>query len=72
MNQADTITGKIIEVRDYGTLVVVDADGRLMPVPFEHRAFQWLLEGEGCSAGDLAGRAVSYDGDTLGFVEDRP
>ena len=71
MRDSNTITGTVIGVRDYGSLVVVylGDDSRIVPVPFEHRAFQWLLDGEQCSMTDLAGRHVSYDGDRLRFLD---
>jgi hypothetical protein len=67
-----TITGTIADLRDYGSLVLVflDAeDGRVIPVTMEHRAFQHLLEGEGCSAAELVGRSVAYDGDLVVFLD---
>ena len=69
--ECDTITGQIIGVRDCGSLVVVylEDDSRVVPVPFAHRAFQWLLDGEQCSMTDLAGRRVSYDGEHLRFLD---
>jgi hypothetical protein len=72
MTSSDTIAGEIIGLRDYGSIVLVfvdKGDGNLCPVPFDHRAFQWLLEGEGCSPTDLAGRRVIYNGDNLRFIE---
>jgi hypothetical protein len=53
-----TITGTIAGLRDYGSLVLVflDADdGRVIPVPMDHRAFQHLLEGEACGPDKLIG-----------------
>ena len=67
----DTITGTIAGLRDYGTLVLVvlDAeDGRVIPVPMDHRAFQHLLEGRACGPDDLIGRSVSFNGD-LTFLD---
>ena len=52
--------GTIADLRDYGSIVLVflDAeDGRVIPMPMDHRAFQHLLEGEGCRPDELVGRA---------------
>jgi hypothetical protein len=67
-----TITGTIADLRDYGSIVLLflDAeDGRVVPVTMEHRAFKHLLEGEGCSAAELVGRSVAYDGDLVTFLD---
>ena len=47
MRDSNTITGTVIGVCNCGTLVVVylEDDGRVVPIPVEHRAFQWLLDG---------------------------
>jgi hypothetical protein len=68
----ETITGTIAGLRDYGSLVLVflDAeDGRVIPVPMDHRAFQHLLEGEGCGPAELLGRSISFDGDLVVFLD---
>jgi hypothetical protein len=67
----DTITGKVIGIQDCGTLAILFLDaekGRTVPIPMDHRAFQHLLEGEGCNSEELVGRRVSYDGDFLVFL----
>jgi hypothetical protein len=72
MNETGKITGTILRVRDYGSLVVLDlgaGDGWVLPVPLEHRPFQWLLEGEGCTAGELVGRSVCCEGDSILFLD---
>jgi hypothetical protein len=54
--------GKVIGVRDCGTLVILflDAgDGRVLPVPIDNKTFRRLLEGEGCSSVELVGRGLS-------------
>ena len=66
----ETITGTILNVTDCGTIVIVylgTDEGRVVPVMFDHRPFKWLLDGEGCSAGELVGRSAVYDGDSLFF-----
>ena len=66
--ESGTITGTISAVRNYGTLILVfldGEDGRIFPIPFDHRPFQRLLEEEGCSLSDLLGRRLSYDGDAV-------
>jgi hypothetical protein len=63
--------GSIISVRDCGTLVLVileTDDERTIPVPMEHRAFGWLLEGEDCRPNELVGRRISYDGNQILFL----
>jgi hypothetical protein len=65
-------TGTIAGLRDCGTLVLVflDAeDGRVIPVPMDHRAFQHLLDGEVCEPDALIGRTVSFDGDVVAFLD---
>ena len=65
-------TATIAGLRDCGMLVLVflDAeDGRVIPVPMDQRAFQHLLEGEGCSSTELVGRCVSYDGNLVSFLD---
>jgi hypothetical protein len=72
MIEGNTITGEVIEIRSYGSIVLVfldEGDGNLSPIPFDHRAFQCVLDGEVCSVNDLVGRRVSYDGDRLQIVE---
>ena len=67
----ETITGTIAGLRNYGSLVLLflDADdGRVVPVPMDHRAFQRLLEGEACGPDELIGRSVSFNGD-LTFLD---
>ena len=68
----ETITGTVAGLREYGTLVLVflDAeDGRIIPMPMCHRAFQHLLEGEACGTDELIGRSVSFDGDLVTFLD---
>ena len=68
----DTINGTVIEVGDYGTVVIIlleAGDGRTVPIPMDHRAFQHLLEGEACNSAELVGRSVAYDGDIVAFIE---
>jgi hypothetical protein len=72
MTESDNVRGTVSAVQTYGTLVLVfldGEDGRILSIPFDHRPFQQLLESEGCSAGDLVGRQVSYDGETVRFIE---
>lgn len=68
----DTITGTVAAVRDCGSLVIVFLDaneGRVIPVPLDHRVFRHLLESEGCSSTELLGRCVSYGGELLAFLD---
>jgi hypothetical protein len=68
----DTINGTIAGLRDCGSLVIVfiDAeDGRVIPVPMDHRAFQHLLEGEACGPDELIGRSVAFDGELVVFLD---
>ncbi len=69
-----TTTGEIFDVQDHGSIVLVlllaDDDQRVILVPFDHRCFSWLAEGEGCEASDLIGRRVEYNGDTITFLNE--
>jgi hypothetical protein len=61
----ETITGTIACLRDYRSLVLVfldTYDGRVIPVPMDHRAFQHLLKAEGRGPDELIGRSVSFNG----------
>jgi len=72
MTGNETITGKVIGIRDCGTLVLVfldTEDGRTVPIPIDHHAFQHLLAGEGCDSIDLIGRRVAYNGDLVSFIK---
>jgi hypothetical protein len=67
-----TRTGTITDLQDYGSVVLLFLDGeegQVISVPMDHRAFQHLLEGEGCGPGELIGRSVSYDGDLVNFLD---
>jgi hypothetical protein len=67
-----TATGTIAGLRDYGSLVLVfldTGDGRVIPVPIDHRAFRHLLEGEACEPDELVGRSVSFGGDLMTFLD---
>jgi hypothetical protein len=64
-----SINGTIV---GYGSLVLVflDAeDGRVIPVPMDHRAFQHLLEGEAWGPEELIGRSVAFDGNLMTFLD---
>ena len=67
-------TGRIFDVQDHGSIVLVfllaDDDQRVILIPFDHRPFCWLLEGEGCTASELVGRCGSYDGETISFQKE--
>lgn len=69
-----TTTGEIYDVQDHGSIVLVfllaDEDQRVILVPFDHRPFSNLLEGEGGEASDLIGRRVSYNGETIFFQQE--
>lgn len=72
MTENEAITGTIIGIRDCGSLVLVfleAEEGRVVPVPMDHRAFQHLLEGEACNSAGLVGRGVAYDGDLVTFLD---
>lgn len=68
-------TGKIVEIENAGTIVLVYLklrNRRVVLVPFDHSPFRWMLEAEGCGASDLIGRRAEYQNDkaTFAFVED--
>ena len=75
MPKTDPITGTIIGVRDCGGSIVIvfldGQDGQVLPVVYDHRMFRHLLEGEGCEPDEVMGRQVSYDGDSLVFLDER-
>lgn len=69
---AEPMTGTILGLRDCGTLVIVylgTEEGRVIPITFDHRPFEWLLNGEGCGADELVGRSARYDGESLVFLD---
>jgi hypothetical protein len=75
MAQAQKTTpGEIYDVQDHGSIVLVfllaDEDQRVVLVPFDHRPFDWLLQGEGCMAKDLIGRRANYDGETITLLNE--
>ncbi len=65
--------GIIGGVEDHGSIVVVWLnldDATRKPVYMDHRAFGWMVEGEGIETiGELEGRSVRFDGQTIEFVE---
>jgi hypothetical protein len=71
MAQTKVTTGEIFNVEDHGSIVLVfllaDEDQRVILIPFDHRPFRWLVEGEGCEASDLIGRRAIYNGETISF-----
>ncbi len=65
------LTGTVIGVRDCGTLVILyldSGDGRVIPVPMDHRAFRHLLQGKAFNLDGLIGRSVACDGDLLSLI----
>ena len=70
--KSEPITGTIIGVRDCGAIVIVflnAEEGRVLPVVCGQRIFSDLLQAEGCGPDKVMGRSVSYDGESLVFVE---
>lgn len=66
------MAGKIIDVVNQGTIVLVlllTDDQRIIDVAFDHRCFQWLLQGECCQPGELIGRDATYQDGCLAFTE---
>lgn len=66
--------GTISSVESHGRIVIIwigPEDGGSEPIYLDHRAFGWLVEGEGVeSSDDLIGRPVHFDGETLNFLDD--
>ena len=65
-------TGTISRIEDHGTIILVMLKvpgGWLVPVPFDHRCFQHLLDGESSDVGGLIGRRARYDGETFEFKD---
>jgi len=68
---AETV-GKVIAVENHGTIVAVHLltdEKRLVPIYFDHRPFDWMLDAEGCGPEDLVGRRASYDGTSIKFLD---
>ena len=66
----ESTAGTITDVVNHGTIVVVfltTDDGNSIPVHFDHRPFDWLLQGENSTPGELLGRPASFDGEHLRF-----
>lgn len=66
------ITGTVIGVRDYGSLVILfleGGDGRVSPVPVGRKACGPLLEQEGASLDRLIGCRVAFDGNLVSLSE---
>jgi hypothetical protein len=67
------MNGIVSSVENHGSIVIgwIDLeDGGSEPVYMDHRAFGWLVEGEGIkSVGDLIGRLVSYNGESIEFLD---
>ena len=61
----ESLTGTISEVTNFGPIiqVLLTVEDRLVSIDFDHRAFGWLLEGEGCLPHELVGRLIEYDGE---------
>ncbi len=67
------MNGTISGVEDHGSIVILWLDledGRSQPIYLEHRAFGWMLDGEGVEIpDDLIGRSVSFDGEAIEFLD---
>lgn len=67
------MSGTIGSVEDHGSIVIVWLDlddGTSEPVYMDHRAFGWMVEGEGIETiGELEGRSVLFDGQTIEFLD---
>lgn len=65
-------SGTIGRIEDHGTVVLVllrAQQGWLSPIFFDHRSFGAVLQGEACSAADLIGRSVEFDGSRMFFTD---
>lgn len=65
--------GTISSIENHGSIVIVWLDledGRSRPAYMDHRAFGWLVEGEGVEkVTELEGRSVLFDGQTIEFLD---
>lgn len=65
--------GTISSVESHGSIVIIwigPEDGGSEPIYLDHRAFGWLVEGEGVECpDDLIGRPVLYNGETINFLD---
>jgi len=67
------MTGKVLHVSDFGSIVtmhVATDERRIEIIPFDHRSFHNLLDGEQCEADDLHGRRINFDGEQMSFLDD--
>jgi len=67
------MNGTISSIEGHGSIVIIwidPKDGESRPVYLDHRAFGWLVEGDGVgTVGDLIGRPVSFDGEAIEFLD---
>lgn len=68
------MNGTISSIEGHGSIVIIwidPEDGEMRPAYMDHRAFGWLVEGEGIETiGDLIGRPVSYSGEAIELLDD--
>lgn len=66
------MNGTISSVDDHGSIVIFWLgleDGGKQPVYMDHRAFDWMIDGEGIESPDeLIGRPVVYNGESFEFL----
>jgi hypothetical protein len=72
--QENQMNGTIGSVESHGSIIIIVwldlEDGRSEPVYMDHRAFSWLLEGEGIdSPDDFIGRPAHFNGQTIEFLD---
>lgn len=65
--------GTISSVENYGSIVIVWLaleNGVSEPIYLDHRAFGWVVEGEGVGTpDDLIGRPIVYNGGAIEFLD---
>jgi len=65
--------GTISGVENYGSIVIVWLaleNGGSEPIYLDHRAFGWIVEGEGVETpDDLIGRPIVYNGGAIEFLD---
>lgn len=62
------VKGKIIGIIGGGTVygILINGEEGLYNIPVEHRCYQNIIEGEG----DIVGKRIEYEDDTIIFLED--
>lgn len=72
MTKEKPVCGTIMAILDAGSVLALSlgvTEGQIVPVYIDRQPFEWLLEGERCSARELIGRKIAYDGEAMVFLD---